>query len=53
VRFAHDAETLSLRRGTCTLHGHGVIALGAPLSDPLAACVRFEVLRSADAPPQR
>lgn len=51
VRFANDTETLSLRRGTCTLHGSGVIALGAPLSDPLAACVQFEVLRFADTLP--
>jgi adenylate cyclase len=51
VRFAHDEETLSLRRGTCTLHGSGVIALGAPLTDPLAACVRFEVLRFAETLP--
>ena len=51
VRFAHDAETVSLRRGTCTLHGSGVIALGAPLTDPLAACVRFEVLRFAETLP--
>jgi adenylate cyclase len=53
VRFAHDAETVSLRRGTCTLHGSGVIALGAPLTDPLAACVRFEVLRFAETLPLR
>jgi len=51
VRFAHDEETVSLRRGTCTLHGSGVIALGAPLTDPLAACVRFEVLRFAETLP--
>jgi class 3 adenylate cyclase len=53
VRFAHDEETLALRRGTCTLHGSGVIALGAPLTDPLAACVRFEVLRFAETMPLR
>jgi adenylate cyclase len=52
VRFANDEEIVSLRRGTCTLHGSGLIGLGAPLSDPLAACVRFEVLRFADTQPQ-
>jgi adenylate cyclase len=52
VRFANDEEIVSLRRGTCTLHGSGVIGLGAPLSDPLAAFVRFEVLRFADTQPQ-
>jgi hypothetical protein len=53
VRFNNDEEMLSLRRGTCTLHGSGVIALGAPLSDALAACVRFEVIRIADTQPQQ
>ena len=53
VRFNNDEEMLSLRRGTCTLHGSGVIALGAPLSDTLAACVRFEVIRIADTEPQQ
>jgi class 3 adenylate cyclase len=53
VRFGQEEETLSLRRGTCTLHGCGVIALGAPLSDPLAAIVRFEVLRFSETQPHR
>jgi class 3 adenylate cyclase len=53
VRFANDVEIVSLRRGACTLHGSGLIGLGAPLSDPLAASVRFEVLRFADTQPQR
>jgi len=52
VRFANDEEVVSLRRGTCTLHGSGLIGLGAPLADPLAACVRFEVLHFADTQPQ-
>lgn len=30
VRFGDDDEVLSLRRGSCTLHGHGEIGLGAP-----------------------
>jgi hypothetical protein len=52
VRFANDDEVVSLRRGSCTLHGSGLIGLGAPLADPLAACVRFEVLHFADTQPQ-
>jgi len=52
LRFANDDEIIALRRGSCTLHGSGLIGLGAPLSDPLAACVRFEVLRFADTQPQ-
>lgn len=52
VRFANDAGIVSLRRGRCTLHGRGTIGLGAPPSDPMAPCVRFEVLKSAQpAPP--
>ena len=47
VRFGDDGETVSLRRGTCTLHGKGVIGLGAPPVDALAPCVSFEVLRDA------
>ncbi len=30
VRFDNDPEIISLRRGACTLHGSGVIGLGAP-----------------------
>ncbi len=44
VRFADGAEIVALRRGSCTLHGKGVIGLGAPPVDALAPCVRFEVL---------
>ena len=43
VRFANEPEMLSLRRGTCTLHGSGVIALGTASLDPLSPCVHFEV----------
>lgn len=43
VRFA-DGEIVSLRRGSCTLHGSGIVGLGAAPNDPGAACVRFEVL---------
>ena len=50
VRFA-DGEVVSLRRGSCTLHGSGTIALGGAPSDPTSAQVRFEVLRFADTQP--
>ncbi|MDE2298692.1 MAG: FHA domain-containing protein [Burkholderiales bacterium] len=48
VRFDHDPEIISLRRGSCTLHGSGVIGLGAPPSDAASPSVRFEILRFAD-----
>jgi class 3 adenylate cyclase len=47
VRF-NDGEIVSLRRGSCTLHGSGVIGLGGPPTDPDAAAVEFDVLRFAD-----
>jgi hypothetical protein len=47
VRF-NDGEIVSLRRGSCTLHGSGVIGLGGPPTDPAAAAVEFSVLRFAD-----
>jgi adenylate cyclase len=50
VRFA-DGEIVSLRRGSCTLHGSGTIGLGAPPTDPSSASVQFEVLRFADTEP--
>lgn len=52
VRFSNGAEIVSLRRGTCTLHGSGLIGLGATLTDPTAPCVRFEILKFADTQPQ-
>jgi adenylate cyclase len=55
VRFDHDPEIIGLRRGNCTLHGSGIIGLGAPPSDAASPCVRFEILRFADTqrqPPQ-
>lgn len=52
VRFANGAEIVALRRGTCTLHGSGLIGLGATLTDPTAPCVRFEILKFADTQPQ-
>jgi adenylate cyclase len=48
VRFDHDPEVISLRRGSCTLHGNGVIGLGAPPSDATSPTVRFEIMRFAD-----
>ena len=48
VRFDHDPEVISLRRGSCTLHGSGVIGLGTPPSEPVSPCVRFEVMKFAD-----
>lgn len=44
VQFDSDEQILTLRRGTCTLHGCGTIFLGSSPSDPSAARVRFEVL---------
>ena len=48
VRFDHDPEVISLRRGTCTLHGTGVVGLGTPPTDAVNPAVRFEVLRFSD-----
>ena len=42
-------QTLSLRRGSCTLHGAGAIGLGGPPSETQAPTVRFEVLHLAEA----
>ena len=52
VRF-NDGEIVSLRRGSCTLHGSGAIGLGGSPTDPASACVSFEVLRFADTQPQQ
>ena len=51
VRFGGDAEIISLRRGTCTLHGSGVIGLGSPPLDAATPAVRFEALRFDDTLP--
>ena len=51
VRF-YDGEIVSLRRGSCTLHGSGMIGLGGTPTDPGSACVSFDVLRFADTQPQ-
>ena len=52
VRF-NDGEIVSLRRGSCILHGSGSIGLGGSPSDPTSACVQFDVLRFGDTQPQR
>jgi len=51
VRFAGDSGIVSLRRGTCTLHGHGIIGLGSPPVDAATPHVRFEVMKFADTQP--
>ncbi len=52
VKFDHDEQVMTLRRGTCTLHGSGVIALGAPPNDPSSTQIRFDVLSFSDTLPQ-
>jgi adenylate cyclase len=52
VQFDHDAQVLSLRRSTCTLHGSGIITLGTPPHDPDATRLAFEVLSFSDTLPQ-
>ncbi|RQO63236.1 adenylate/guanylate cyclase domain-containing protein [Paucibacter sp. KBW04] len=51
VRFGADGEIVSLKRGSCTLHGSGVIGLGSPPIDATSPVVRFEVLHFADTEP--
>jgi adenylate cyclase len=53
VRFDHDPEVISLRRGSCTLHGSGLIGLGASPADAESASVRFEIMKFADTQPQQ
>ncbi len=50
VRFA-DGEVVSLRRGSCTLHGHGRIGLGGTPLESGSAVVHFEVVRFGDTQP--
>jgi adenylate cyclase len=52
VQFGGGAEIVALRRGTCTLHGSGVVGLGASLTDPTAPSVRFEIMKFSDTQPQ-
>lgn len=51
VRFFGDSEILSLRRGSCTLHGSGNIGLGSSPSEATAPSVHFEVMKFADTQP--
>lgn len=51
VRFGGSDEVVSLRRGSCTLHGQGSIGLGGNPSDPTSPVVRFEVMSSAEQSP--
>lgn len=51
VRFAGTPEVVTLRRGSCTLYGQGVIGLGTPPTDSTAPVVRFEVLHFTDTLP--
>ncbi|WP_428423026.1 adenylate/guanylate cyclase domain-containing protein [Methylibium sp.] len=52
VRFAGRDEVIALRRGSCTLHGSGVICLGASPTDPTAPTVNFDVLSFQDTVPR-
>jgi class 3 adenylate cyclase len=52
IRFDREDQVLTLRRGTCTLHGSGVISLGAPPTDPTSTQIRFDVLSFSDTQPQ-
>ena len=52
VRFGPSGELLSLKRGSCTLHGAGAIGLGGPPGDDQSPTVHFEILRFADTVPQ-
>ena len=51
VRFGSSDEVISLRRGSCTLHGHGVIGLGGSPSDTSLPTLRFDVLSIVDTVP--
>lgn len=48
VQFSGDDTVITLRRSNCTLHGTGVLGLGASPDDPSAPCVRFEVMHPDD-----
>lgn len=52
VRFDNDENLVSLRRGTCTLHGAGVIGLGSAPVDATSPSLRFEVMRFTETLPQ-
>ena len=52
VRFDHDPEIISLRRGTCTLPGSGLVGLGTPPLEPSSPSVRFEIMKFGDSQPE-
>ncbi|MEX8519101.1 MAG: adenylate/guanylate cyclase domain-containing protein [Leptothrix sp. (in: b-proteobacteria)] len=51
VRFGRQSEIVTLRRGSCTLHGRGIICLGVNPTLANAPVVNFEVLRFDDTDP--
>ncbi len=46
VRFASEDEVVSLRRGSCTLHGSGSVGLSGSPEDPGVVAMQFEVLHA-------
>ncbi|MEO8299491.1 MAG: adenylate/guanylate cyclase domain-containing protein [Burkholderiales bacterium] len=48
VRFGRQPQVVTLRRGTCTLHGQGIITLGVNPGVIEGPAVSFEVLRFED-----
>jgi hypothetical protein len=48
VRFVGDDEVLSLRRGSCTLHGSGDIGLGGSPNEVGVPVLQFSVMASLD-----
>lgn len=51
VRFGGSDELITLRRGSCTLHGYGVIGLGGAPADAGSPSIRFDVLSIVDTVP--
>jgi adenylate cyclase len=51
VRFGRQTQIVTLRRGTCTLHGRGTLCLGVNPDQDEAPQVDFEVLRFDDTDP--
>jgi len=46
VRFSSEDEVVSLRRGSCTLHGSGEVGLSGSPEDPGVAAMQFDVLHA-------
>ena len=51
VRFGGSDELITLRRGSCTLHGYGVLGLGGAPADANSPTIRFDVLSIVDTVP--